>query len=463
MHLSTKDMKTKKQIDMVEGPLSKNIIAYTIPVMLTGVLQLLFNAADLIIVGRFGDESSIAAVGATGSIIGLIVNLFMGMSVGTGVTVAHAVGAGHEKDARDAVHTAIPLAAIGGLVIMAIGIPLSRPLLTLMQNPPDVIGKSTLYMQIYFAGLVGNLVFNFGASILRAVGDTKSPMIYLTLAGFVNVGLNIVFVTLFHLDVAGVALATIISQALSAVLVLIELSKRTDCCKLELKRLRIKSRPLKKMLLIGVPSGIQSALFAISNVLIQSSINGFGSTVMAGHSAAASIEGFLYTAQNSFYQASVNFVSQNYGARKLKRVLQVSFRCLLFAGLTGIILGALSLTFSKQLLGIYISGNPEAIKYGMIRMSILSSTYFLCGPMEVSTGMLRGIGKSAMPMIASILGVCVFRVGWVMTIFKVPAFHTLECLYTSYPISWALTTTVQLTLFFIVFNKIKRKSKESNI
>ncbi len=451
-------MDTKRQIDMVRGPLTRNIIAYTVPVMLTGVLQLLFNAADLIVVGRFADESSIAAVGATGSIIGLIVNLFMGLSVGTGVTIAHAVGAGHEKDASDAVHTAIPLAAVGGAVIMAIGIPLTRPLLVLMQNPPDVIAKSTIYMQIYFAGVIGNLIFNFGASILRAIGDTKSPMVYLTLSGFVNVGLNLVFVILLHMDVAGVALATIISQALSAVLVVIALSKRTDCCKFELKRMRIKARPLKKMLRIGVPSGIQSSLFAISNVIIQSSINSFGSTVMAGHSAASSIEGFLYTAQNSFYQTSVNFVSQNYGARKLNRVKKVSYLCMLFAGITGATLGFLSLAFSKSLLGIYISGNAEAIKYGMLRMSILSSTYFLCGLMEVSTGMLRGIGKSVMPMVASILGVCVLRVGWVMTIFKIPQFHTLECLYISYPISWVLTTAVQLLLFVVAFRKIKKNS-----
>ena len=428
-------MKTKTQIDMVNGPLVKNIIAYTVPVMLTGIFQLLFNAADLIVVGRFADESSIAAVGATGSIINLIVNLFMGLSVGTGVTIAHAVGAGHEKDAREAVHTAIPLAIVGGAVIMVIGFFFAKPMLLLMQNPPDVIEKSTIYMKIYFIGIIGNLVFNFGASILRAVGDTKSPMLFLTLAGVVNVGLNMVFVIVFHMDVAGVALATITSQALSALLVVIALSKRTDCCRFEFKRMKIRMRPLKKMLLIGVPSGIQSSLFAISNVIIQSSVNSFGSTVMAGHSAAASIEGFLYTSQNSFYQTSVNFVSQNYGARNLKRVKKIAWQCFLFAGLTGATLGCLSIVFSKQLLGIYISGNAEAIKYGMLRMSILSSTYFLCGLMEVSTGLLRGIGKSVMPMVASVLGVCVLRVGWVMTIFKVPEFHTLECLYVSYPIS----------------------------
>ena len=452
-------MKTKTQIDMVSGPLTKNIIAYTIPVMLTGILQLLFNAADLVVVGRFADESSIAAVGATGSLINLIVNLFMGLSVGTGVTIAHAVGAGHEKDARDAVHTAIPLAIVGGAIIMAIGIFFSRPLLALMQNPPDVIEKSTIYMKIYFAGIIGNLIFNFGASILRAVGDTKSPMMFLTLAGFINVGLNLIFVILLHMDVAGVALATIISQAVAAVLVLIALSKRTDCCKFEFKRMKIKIRPLKKMLLIGVPSGIQSSLFAISNVIIQSSVNSFGSTVMAGHSAAASIEGFLYTAQNSFYQTSVNFVSQNYGARNLKRVTQVALRCLLFAGLTGFSLGILSLIFKQNLLGIYITNNPEAIKYGILRMCIISPTYFLCGLMEVSTGMLRGIGKSVMPMVASILGVCVLRVGWIFTIFRIPEFHTLESLYVSYPISWFLTTVVQLALFLVAFKKIKNSTK----
>lgn len=454
-------MATNKQIDMVSGPLTKNIIAYTVPVMLTGILQLLFNAADLVVVGRFASETSIAAVGATGSIIGLIVNCFMGLSVGTGVTIAHALGAGHQKDARAAVHTAIPLAVICGGFIMAIGIPLTRPMLIAMQNPDDVIAKSTLYMQIYFGGVIGNLLYNFGASILRAIGDTRTPMLSLTLAGVVNVILNFVFVVFFHMDVAGVAIATITSQALSAVLVLIALAKRTDCCKLELRRLRIEGRMLKKMLLIGVPSGIQSSLFAISNVIIQSSINGFGSTVMAGHSAAASIENFLYTAQNSFYQTSVNFISQNHGARNYKRVKQIIWRCMLFVGITGVTLGTLSLTFSEQLLGIYITNNPKAISYGVLRMAILSSTYFLCGFMEVSTGMLRGIGNSLLPMIASILGVCVFRVGWVMTIFKIPKFHTLECLYTSYPISWTLTTCVQLILFVITFRSLMKKQKQS--
>ena len=445
---------------MTRGPITKKMIAYTVPIILTGVLQLLFNAADLVVVGRFGDESSIAAVGATGSIINLIVNMFMGLSVGTGVTIAHAIGAGHDEDTRDTLHTAIPMALVGGVILMCIAIPFAKPMLLLMQNPPDVIEKSTVYMQIYFAGIVGNLLYNYGAAVLRAVGDTKSPLLFLTISGVVNVGLNLLFVIVFHLDVAGVALATTISQNLSAVLVIIALTRRTDACKLEFKRLRIKKRPLLKMLRIGIPAGIQGSLFSISNVIIQSSVNSFGKVVMAGHSAAANIEGFLYTSQNAFYQSSLNFTGQNVGAKKYDRIKKVMGNALMLVFITGGVLGALSLLFRNELLSIYIPNAPESIKWGALRMTILSSTYFLCGLMEVSTGLLRGMGKSIQPMITSILGVCVFRVGWVMTVFQMEKYHTLECLYLSYPISWAATFILQMSIFLWIYSKTVRKHKE---
>lgn len=443
---------------MLNGPLTRNIIAYTVPIILTGILQLLFNAADLVVVGRFCGSNSVAAVGATGSLINLIVNFFMGLSVGAGVTIAHALGAHHERDASDAVHTAIPTAAICGIIIMLIGIFGSEPLLKLMGNPDDVIGKSTIYMQLYFCGSIGSLLYNFGAAILRAAGDTKSPLIFLTFAGVINVLFNIMFVVAFDMDVAGVALATAISQIISAVLVLIKLSRRDDCCRLELKKLKISWRPLGKILRIGIPSGIQSSLFSISNVIIQSSINSFGSVVMSGCAAAANIEGFVYTAQNSFSQTAVNFVGQNVGARKYDRVMKIFWRCILLCAALSLTLGGLTFAFSKQLLSIYITDSAEAIGYGVIRMAIFGFTYFLAGLMDITTGTLRGMGKSVLPMIVSILGVCVFRIAWIYTIFQVPRFHTLEWLFISYPISWIIVLLTQGTLTIIVYKKLKKGS-----
>ncbi len=451
-------VETKKRINMVSGPITKNIILYTVPIILTGVLQLLFNAADLVIVGRFCGSSSVSAVGATGSLINLIVNLFMGLSIGAGVTIAHALGAGHDRDASDAVHTAIPTAAICGVIITIIGTTCSNPLLQLMACPEDVIDKSTIYIQLYFCGAVGSLLYNFGAAILRAAGDTKSPLIYLTISGVVNVVFNVFFVVLFHMDVAGVALATAISQVLSAILVLSALAKRTDACRLEFKKLKIRKKQLLKILRIGLPSGIQSSLFSISNVIIQSSVNSFGSVVVAGNAAAANIEGFVYTAQNSFSQTAVNFVGQNVGARRYDRVIKIFFRCMALSALTGLLLGGLSFAFSEKLLSIYITDSAEAISYGAIRMAIFGFTYFLCGVMDVTTGTLRGMGRSIAPMIVSILGVCAFRVGWIFTIFKLPQFHSLEWLFISYPISWSLVILVQGTIAVVAYKKLKKSS-----
>ena len=448
----------KKDIDMLNGPLTKSIIAYTVPIILTGVLQLLFNAADLVIVGRYCGSNSVAAVGATGSLINLIVNFFMGLSVGAGVTIAHALGAHHERDASEAVHTAVPTGAICGIIIMIIGIFCSEPLLRLMGNPDDVIAKSTIYMQLYFCGSIGSLLYNFGAAILRAAGDTKSPLIYLTIAGVVNVIFNVFFVVAFDMDVAGVALATAISHIISATLVIIKLMRRDDCCKLQIKKIKISMRPLCKMLRIGVPSGIQSSLFSISNVIIQSSINSFGSVVMSGSAAAGNIEGFVYTAQNSFSQTAVNFVGQNVGARKYDRVMKIFWRCMLLCTMTSLVLGGLSFVFSEQLLSIYITDSAEAIGYGVIRMTIFGFTYFLAGLMDITTGTLRGMGKSVLPMIVSILGVCCFRVVWIYTIFMLPQFHTLEWLFISYPISWIIVLIAQGTLTIIEYKKLKKAS-----
>lgn len=449
---------SKKDIDMINGPLTKNIIAFTVPIILTGILQLLFNAADLVIVGRYCGSNSVAAVGATGSLINLIVNLFMGLSVGAGVTIAHALGARHDKDVSEAVHTSIPTAIICGIFITIVGVFFSEPLLQLMGNPDDVIAKSTIYLQIYFCGSVGNLVYNFGAAILRAAGDTKSPLKYLTFAGIVNVILNVFFVVAFHMDVAGVALATASAHVISAALVVNKLMHRDDCCRLDLKKLKISMRPLSKILSIGIPSGIQSSLFSISNVIIQSSINSFGSVVVAGSAAAGNIEGFVYTAQSSFSQTAVNFVGQNVGSKKYDRIMKIFLNCTLLCCTLSLTLGGLSYLFAKPLLSIYITDSAEAIGYGVIRMTIFGFTYALAGVMDITTGMLRGMGKSVLPMIVSVLGVCVFRVVWIFTIFDIDRFHTLWWLFISYPISWIIVLLAQGTLTFVVYNKLKKGS-----
>lgn len=438
---------------MLQAPLISGILFYTIPIILTSVLQLLFNAADLVIVGRFCGSISVAAVGATGAITNLIVNLFMGLSIGAGVTVAHAIGSREEEATHRTVHTALPVALVSGIVISVIGVFLAPTFLTLMGTPENVLPLSSVYMRIYFSGMVFTMVYNFCASILRAAGDTKSPLIFLTIAGVINVALNVVFVTALHMNVAGVALATIISQAFSAVMVVITLMRRSDACKLELKKLRFYRPQLVKMVRIGLPAGIQSSLFSISNVLIQSSINSFGDVLMSGNAAANNLEGFLYVTLNAFHQTAVNYIGQNAGARQYRRVLKIITLCLIYVIVFGVVGGGLLCAFGPQLLGIYITDSAEALAYGELRLMYLAIPYFLCGMMDISTAALRGMGESVIPMIISILGVCGIRVGWVCTIFQIEAFHTPQSLYLSYPISWVIVFVCQMIAFRMVFRK----------
>lgn len=441
---------------MCEGPLTKKIILYTIPVILTGVLQLLFNAADLVIVGRFAGSLSLASVGATGSIINLIVNLFIGLSVGAGVMVAQGIGAGSYENVYKTVHTAFPAALLGGLGLTAIGVSCARLFLSWMGTQPDVIDGAVTYMRIYFCGMAGSMVYNFGASILRAVGDIKSPLVFLSAAGVLNVLLNLLFVVVFHMAVAGVALATVISQALSAVLVLLALTRRDDTCRLFLKEMRISLPHLKNMVRIGLPAGIQGAMFSISNVLIQSSINSFGSVAMSGNAASGNIEGFVYISMNAFQQTATNFTGQNYGAKKFKRIERITFLCLGLVTLVGLASGSLCYAFGRTLLGIYITDSPTAIEYGILRMGYIALPYFLDGVMEVMTGVLRGMGRSALPMAVTVLGVCVFRIIWIFTVFSVPQYHTLNVLYLSYPVSWVITFTVEFLVYLLLMRKIKK-------
>lgn len=446
-----------KSADLCEGPLISRIIFYTIPIILTGILQLLFNAADLIVVGRCCGSISVGAVGATGAIINLMVNMFIGLSVGAGVTVAHGLGSGRSEDVRRTVHTAIPTAIICGAVLTVIGLFFSETFLRMMDTPDNALPLAASYMRIYFCGTIASMLYNFGSAILRAAGDTQSPLYYLTAAGILNFFLNLFFVIVLKMDVSGVALATTISQIVSAVLIVRALIMRNDACKLELKKIHIYSRQLKRILQIGLPAGIQSSLFAISNVIIQSSINSFGSVAMSGNAAAQNIEGFVYTSMNSYSQTSLNFTGQNYGAGKIDRLKKIMIVCLVSVFCTGLILGAVALFFGKSLLSIYITDSQEAIGYGLTRMKYIMLSYFLCGLMDVTTGLIRGLGKSVLPMLITVAGVVGIRLGWIYIIFRIPKYHTLPSLYISYTISWIATFVAELIVFIVIMHKIKKQ------
>lgn len=448
---------SRRNIDMLNGSLFRNVISYTIPIILTGLLQLLFNAADLIIVGQFCGSLSVAAVGATGSITNLIVNLFIGLSVGAGVVVAQSIGAGDGKKTHRTIHTAIPTALVGGVVLTVIGIGFSEIFLRWMDTPENILPLSALYMKIYFAGIIFMMIYNFCSSILRAAGDTKSPLIFLTIAGVINVALNVIFVTIFDLNVAGVALATTISQGVSAILVLITLIKRTDSCKLYLSQMRFYKDEFVQLIKIGLPAGIQGSLFSISNVIIQSSINSFGDIAVAGNAAALNIEGFVYVTLNAFHQTTLNFTGQNIGANQYKRAKKVLIMCLCCVIVIGLTISTIMYLLGPQLLSIYITDSPKAIEYGLIRMTCLFIPFSLLGLMDVSTGGLRGMGVSLAPMIISVLGVCGIRIGWIYTIFQIPQFHTLEWLYHSYTVSWGVTFIAQTVAYFIIYNKKKKR------
>jgi len=449
----------KHNTNMLEGPLLSGIIAYTVPIILTSILQLLFNAADLVIVGQFHGSDCVAAVGATGALTSLIVNLFIGLSVGAGVTVAHGIGGRQHTSVHRTVHTSVLLSLISGLVLTGVGIALSSTFLIMMGTDPDILPLSTKYMQIYFSGMTFTMLYNFCASILRAAGDTKSPLLFLSISGVLNVGLNVLFVTLFHMDVDGVALATVISQALSAILVIIALMRRTDACKLELKKMRFYGKQLRKILSIGLPAGIQSSLFSISNVTIQSSVNSFHKAAMAGHAAAGNLDGFAYVTQNAFMQTAVNYIGQNSGAHQYDRIKKIYRTCLLLVTITGITVGGLMFLFKDSLLRIYLPNDPNAIKYGIMRLTIVGLPYFLCGMMEVTTGALRGLGSSVTPMIVSILGICGVRILWIFTIFRIPQYHSLNSLYISYPVSWCLTFLIEFVAFIYLYKKHVKVNK----
>ena len=438
------------EIDMLNGPVMPRLLSFALPLMLSSILQLTFNAADVIVVGRFEGDAALAAVGAPGPLINLLINLFMGLSVGANVVVAQCFGAGNYKDTRDAVHTAVTMSLISGVLVGLVGFFFSGRLLGMMNTPDEVLPLATAYMRIYFLGMPANMLYNFGAAILRAVGDTRRPLTYLTIAGVVNVALNLVFVIALHMGVSGVALATIISQVISAVLVLLCLMRSDGAIKVELKKLRLDMNKVGRITRVGLPAGLQGMVFSISNVLIQSTVNSFGKIVVAGNTTASNLEGYVYVAMNSIYQAAITFTGQNVGAGKYDRISKVARASMLAVFGIGAGLGGLLMLCKTPLYSIY-TNDAAVMAAAAMRTAVIAPTYFLCGMQEVMVGMLRGMGSSVTPMVVSVVGICVLRVLWIMFIF--PLAPTTTTLYISYPVSWIVTLSIQLVCYLYVKKK----------
>lgn len=451
--------KTKQyEMDMCSGPILRKMLMFALPLMLSSILQLLFNAADIVVVGKFAGDNSLAAVGSNTALINLLTNLFIGLSIGANVVAARHYGAKAWDDLRRTVHTAMLLSMLSGALLLVLGVIGAEQMLIWMQTPEEVLPLATVYLRIYFLGMISTMVYNFGSALLRAVGDTKRPLYFLLCAGIINVILNLLFVIGFQMDVMGVAIATVISETVSALLVLRCLVKEKGGIHLELRAMRIDRKKMLQILRIGLPAGFQGVVFALSNVVIQSSVNIFGNIVVAGNSAAANLEGFVYMAMNAFYQTTLSFVSQNYGAgeqKRINRIVLLGEACVI---VTGTLLGNMVVFFGNDLLQIY-SNNPEVIAAGMVRLHYISMIYALCGIMDVMVGALRGIGYSIMPMIVSIVGVCVLRLIWLVTVFQIPEFHKIETVYLSYPVTWILTSLVYIVIF--VWIRIRSARKKS--
>ena len=433
------------------------MLAFYFPLVASSILQLLFNAADIIVVGKFAGDNSLAAVSSTGSLVGLLVNSFIGISTGTNVVVARYLGADEKDKVHDAVHSSVAFALLGGAVMAVFGFFGSRWMLELMDSPADVIDLSALYLKIYFLGVPFSLLYNFEAAVLRSKGDTKRPLLFLTIAGFVNVVLNLLLVIVFKMDVAGVAVATVVSQVISALLITLSLLKEEWYLKLYPRQIRLEKNSFFEIMKVGLPAGIQSALFSVSNVLIQSSVNSFGSSVMAGNGAAVNIENFTYSIMNGFYQTGQTFIGQNYGARKFDRILKTAALSLVLVIISGILASSVVMTVPEFFLEIY-TDSPAVIAAGIDRFTYVEKWYFLDGIMDVMSGVLRGMGYSMVPMIVTIFGVCVFRIIWIKTVFK--AVPLISNVYITYPISWIMTFVGHVIMFLIVLPKVKKYCEE---
>ena len=445
------------EIDMVRGPVLKKMLMFSLPLMCSSILQLLFNAADIIVVGRFAGDNSLAAVGSNTSLITLMTNLFIGLSIGANVTVAKYYGAKRERELKDTVHTAMTLSIISGILLTILGLIGARQVLLWMKAPEEVMDLAATYLRVYFLGMTGMMVYNFGSAILRAVGDTRRPLYYLAFSGVINVVLNLFFVIVLKMDVAGVGMATAISQWVSAILIFRCLTKVDSGIRVVPRDLRIHKDKLAAIFQIGLPAGVQGVIFSLTNVLIQASVNSFGAIIVAGNSAAANLEGFIYFAMNAFYQATISFTSQNVGARRIKRIDKVITRGELCVVAVGLGLGLLTVTFGRTLLSIY-SPSDAVIDAGMERLKIIAMTYALCGAMDVMVGSLRGMGCSVTPMLVSLVGVCGIRIIWLATIFRIPKFHTMNMLFLTYPLTWILTLTAHVITFLIVRKRLREQA-----
>lgn len=446
----------KKQTQIISGPIGRNMIRFTIPVILTGLLQLFYNMADVMVVGRFAGKESLAAVGSTGSLTNLFITLFVGLSSGASVCVAQRIGAKDKDGIYKAVHTAIGLAIIGGLFICVSGLLLSKRMLIWMDAPANVLEEAALYMKILFLGMPFNLLYNFGAGILRASGDTKHPLIFLSISGAVNVVLNLFLVIGFHLGAAGVGIATAVSQILSAIFTLSFLARKSPVCKLYFRKIRIHMSYFFRIIKIGIPAGLQGMIFSFSNVMIQSSVNSFGDIVVAGNSSAMNIGDLAFIAMNAVHQAMIAFVGQNVGGKQWDRLKKIILIGCLQVSLLGIACSGFIALFGKQLLSLYTPGEEEVIAYGVLRLNYILPLYFACGLMDTLVAAQRGMGTSLIPMLASVFGVCGFRLVWLYTIFA--QHRTLEVLYLSYPVSWALTAIVQALFCTMVYRNLIKKN-----
>ena len=452
-----------KKIDMCNGPILKPMIKFAIPILLTGFLQQLFNAADVILAGRLGTSGSdaVAAVGSTTAITSLLITFFIGCSVGSAVTVSHALGSKNSKEIKETIHTAMLLSILLGAILMIFGLLFSGAILKMIGTPENIIGKSTAYLKAYFTGMIPYMIYYFGSAILRATGETQKPLYFLMVSGPIKLVLTIVFVAVLKFDVVGLALATTASQIVSATLVLLTLAKRNDECKLEWKSFRLYKAPLIKILKFGIPSGISSATFSLSNVIIQASVNSLSALpgFITGNAAACNIIAFGDIFTGVFYQCSLNFVGQNYGANKFDRIKKSTIIATIMSVITVGVFSGLVLIFGKQILGIYIADSAEAIKWGMVRLSFVFIPLIIQGMMESMTGSVRGLGVSLGSMVVSVSCICGVRILWCLTIFNIPQFHTPQMLFISYPISWVATVALQAALFISVYKKKSKKLK----
>lgn len=441
---------------MCSGSILPKLLKFSLPLMLSSVLQLLFNAADIIVVGNFASEHSLAAVGSTTALINLITNLFLGLSTSSNVLSANYMGAGDDDRVSKTVHTSLLISVISGLILTVIGVAFTEQMLIWMQTPEEVLNLSAVYLRIYFGGMVAMMIYNFGSALLRSKGDTKRPLYYLALSGVINIILNLVFVICFNMDVAGVGLATVISQCVSAFLVVRCLYKETDAFHFDFRKLKIDKKIMSKIFSIGIPAGFQGVVFSLSNVVIQSSVNSFGPVVMAGSAAAASIEGFVWVSMNSFSQGALTFTSQNIGAGKYSRINKIALIACSCAAVAGLVLGNLAYLFGTFLLGIY-DPRPEIIEPGLIRMGLVCVLYFTCGLMDCIVGSIRGMGYAVTPTIVSLLGACGLRILWIFTIFQIPEYHTEFMLFVSYPVSWMITFLVHFICYIFMRRKFPKQ------